>query len=163
VQFVIDGVNTGSPIQLVAGKATGVAIATLTPCARDLRALQRRPGFGRQRFSALTQTVGQVNDKFAHRTVLSGTSITANRQQTSAQTKETGEPNHAGNAGGKSLWYTWTAPSSGKLTIDTAAAPSTRFWLFTPQQPLRADRGNRRRKQRRPRRWATLTSKQLSA
>src|SRR6185295_2133781 len=26
--------------------------------------------------------------------------------------KEGGEPNHAGNPGGKSVWYTWTSPAS---------------------------------------------------
>src|SRR5207237_3339627 len=34
-------------------------------------------------------------------------------------TKESGEPNHAGNAGGHSIWYAWTAPTSGTVTIDT--------------------------------------------
>jgi hypothetical protein len=34
-------------------------------------------------------------------------------------TKETGEPNHAGNDGGASVWYAWTAPASGVLTFDT--------------------------------------------
>src|SRR5204863_9923489 len=34
-------------------------------------------------------------------------------------TKETGEPNHAGNSGGHSIWYCWTAPDSGSVTFDT--------------------------------------------
>jgi Subtilase family/Domain of unknown function DUF11 len=33
--------------------------------------------------------------------------------------KEAGEPNHAGNAGGRSVWATWTAPASGLMTFDT--------------------------------------------
>lgn len=33
--------------------------------------------------------------------------------------KETGEPNHAGNEGGHSMWWTWTAPSNGTMTLDT--------------------------------------------
>lgn len=36
-------------------------------------------------------------------------------------TKEAGEPNHAGNAGGHSVWFQWTAPSSGKFSFDTGA------------------------------------------
>jgi subtilisin family serine protease len=36
-----------------------------------------------------------------------------------AATKETGEPNHAGNDGGKSVWWTWQAPANGVLTVDT--------------------------------------------
>src|SRR5207237_359894 len=32
---------------------------------------------------------------------------------TTAATKESDEPNHAGNPGGHSIWYIWTAPFSG--------------------------------------------------
>src|SRR5439155_23403595 len=34
-------------------------------------------------------------------------------------TKEPNEPLHAGNAGGASVWWTWTAPSNGTYTITT--------------------------------------------
>jgi hypothetical protein len=37
-------------------------------------------------------------------------------------TKETGEPFHAGNPGGKSIWWRWTAPGSGQVTISTAGS-----------------------------------------
>lgn len=33
--------------------------------------------------------------------------------------KEAGEPNHAGNIGGRSVWWKWTAPSSGMATLTT--------------------------------------------
>src|SRR5207245_10850358 len=39
-----------------------------------------------------------------------------------AATKEPGERNHAGNEGGKSVWYRWTAPSSGVWTFNTAGS-----------------------------------------
>ena len=32
-----------------------------------------------------------------------------------AATKEVNEPDHAGNAGGHSVWYTWTAPGDGSI------------------------------------------------
>jgi subtilisin family serine protease len=38
---------------------------------------------------------------------------------TSGATKEAGEPAHAGNAGGRSVWFRWTAPRSGTMTIET--------------------------------------------
>src|SRR5829696_10582956 len=34
-------------------------------------------------------------------------------------TKEPGEPDHAGDAGGASVWYGWTAPHDGPATVDT--------------------------------------------
>ena len=37
-------------------------------------------------------------------------------------TKESGEPNHANNFGGSSVWWTWTAPSAGDVQIDTNAS-----------------------------------------
>lgn len=33
--------------------------------------------------------------------------------------KEAGEPNHAGNPGGKSIWWRWTAPASGTASVST--------------------------------------------
>ncbi len=58
------------------------------------------------------------NDLFAAGTVITGTSISVNGSNLNA-TREPGEPNHAGNSGGHSVWWTWTAPSSGLVTIDT--------------------------------------------
>jgi len=69
-------------------------------------------------YKALT---GPTNDNFVNRTVLTGASLTATASSLRA-TKEAGEPNHAGNAGGKSVWFTWTAPTSGTVTIDTAGS-----------------------------------------
>jgi len=37
-------------------------------------------------------------------------------------TKEPGEPNHAGNPGGKSMWWRWTAPGSGQVNFSTAGS-----------------------------------------
>ncbi len=34
-------------------------------------------------------------------------------------TKEPGEPDHAGNIGGHSVWWKWTAPANGSVTLDT--------------------------------------------
>ena len=42
----------------------------------------------------------------------------ANGDNTGAS-KEAGEPNHAGNAGGHSLWFRWQAPRAGTVTMET--------------------------------------------
>lgn len=34
-------------------------------------------------------------------------------------TKESGEPSHAGSAGTHSVWWKWTAPAAGSMTVDT--------------------------------------------
>ncbi|HEY6228565.1 MAG TPA: PPC domain-containing protein, partial [Verrucomicrobiae bacterium] len=38
-------------------------------------------------------------------------------------TKEPGEPYHAGNPGGKSIWWHWTASSSRQVNLTTAGTP----------------------------------------
>ncbi|NDC80968.1 MAG: hypothetical protein EB090_06870, partial [Verrucomicrobia bacterium] len=61
------------------------------------------------------------NDAFASAIACAGTSFTVTGSNVGA-TKEVGEPSHAGQSGGKSVWWTWTAPASGKLTLATAGS-----------------------------------------
>lgn len=61
------------------------------------------------------------NDNFAAATTISGTSVSTSGTNVNA-TKETGEPNHGGNTGGKSVWWTWSAPSSGTVVVDTSGS-----------------------------------------
>ncbi len=58
------------------------------------------------------------NDNFANSYLLSGASGSTNGNNIRA-TKESGEPNHAGNTNTASVWYHWTPPSSGNVIIDT--------------------------------------------
>ncbi|HTY87866.1 MAG TPA: protease pro-enzyme activation domain-containing protein [Candidatus Acidoferrum sp.] len=47
-------------------------------------------------------------------------------------TKELGEPDHAGNVGGKSVWWWFQPPSDGVLTLDTAGSSfDTLLGLYT--------------------------------
>ena len=62
-----------------------------------------------------------VNDNFTNLTVLGSSPIHLFANNTFA-TKEPGEPNHAGNAGGHSLWWGWVAPSNGIVTLNTAGS-----------------------------------------
>ena len=58
-----------------------------------------------------------ANDDFTNLTVLNGFPIALFANNTLA-TKEPGEPNHAGNAGGHSLWWGWIAPTNGIVTLN---------------------------------------------
>jgi hypothetical protein len=69
-----------------------------------------------QRYGGVTQPI--ANDHFAARETLSGSVGSINRNTVGA-TKEPGEPNHAGFPGGASIWFTWRAPASGEVTLDT--------------------------------------------
>ena len=64
---------------------------------------------------------GPANDNFVGAQGLSGSSASVSGTSVGA-TKEAGEPNHAGNPGGHSVWYVWTAPSSRTVTVDTVGS-----------------------------------------
>lgn len=66
----------------------------------------------------IAASVGPANNNFSGKASISGLSGQASGTNTDA-TKETGEPYHGGNAGGKSVWWTWYCPASGTATIDT--------------------------------------------
>jgi autotransporter-associated beta strand protein len=59
-----------------------------------------------------------ANDNFANRIVLSGSNVTVTNTTLGA-TLEPGEPLHRGYYGGSSIWYRWTSPGTGFVTIDT--------------------------------------------
>ncbi len=59
-----------------------------------------------------------LNDNFADRLVLTGIKGEATGGNYYA-TRETGEPLHAGTAGGASVWWEWTAPDTGTVIFDT--------------------------------------------
>ena len=65
-------------------------------------------------------TASPPNDDFANRLKLSGTRISLLAPNAGAN-KEVGEPDYGGNSGGSSVWYSWTAPASGRVTISTNA------------------------------------------
>jgi uncharacterized repeat protein (TIGR01451 family) len=72
-----------------------------------------------------------ANDAFANRTALGGTSGSAAGTNVLA-TKESGEPNHAGDPGGASVWWAWTAPASGQVSLDThGSAVDTLLGVYT--------------------------------
>lgn len=62
-----------------------------------------------------------ANDLFANRIILTGTNIVATGSNVGA-TKEPGEPNHADETGGASVWWEWTAPTNDTVTITTSGS-----------------------------------------
>ena len=66
------------------------------------------------------------NDNFVDRIALAPAVVPGNsyllfRRANVGATKEAGEPNHAGNIGGASQWYSWTAPFTGSVNITTGS------------------------------------------
>lgn len=68
-------------------------------------------------FALTIATAPAANDNFAAATVLTGSTPSA-PFDTGSATKEAGEPNHVGLAGGASVWYTWTPSLGGDVVAD---------------------------------------------
>ena len=62
-----------------------------------------------------------ANDAFAKRIALTGASGSTLGYNVLA-TKESGEPAHAGNTGGVSVWWKWVAPATGQVSLDTSTS-----------------------------------------
>jgi hypothetical protein len=69
-------------------------------------------------FAGSASATAPANDNFANAEVINGIQVHITRSNAGA-TKETGEPDHAGNAGGKSVWFKWTAPMSRMMNFST--------------------------------------------
>jgi hypothetical protein len=65
-----------------------------------------------------------ANDPFNGSQFIGGTSVSANGTNRYA-TRQVGEPDHlpfSGSLGEHSVWYSWTAPSSGSVTLNTCTS-----------------------------------------
>ena len=62
-----------------------------------------------------------TNDNFADAEDITGATGGASGSTVRA-TKEPGEPDHASNAGGGSIWYRWTAPANGRAHFATCGS-----------------------------------------
>jgi hypothetical protein len=71
-----------------------------------------------------TTQITPPNDLFANAITIAGWPLTTFGRNLGG-TKEPGEPNHAGNSGGASAWWTWTAPSPGPVELTSAKSITT--------------------------------------
>ncbi len=86
--------------------------------ARGVPVTDPRNGIVLPRLDMLAALGPPSNDLFAAGSALAGGS--GSREGNNANgTREDGEPYHAGNQGGRSVWFTWTAASSGWFSLDT--------------------------------------------
>ncbi len=68
-------------------------------------------------------TPAPKNDDFVNRIKLFGSRISVATSNAGA-TKQSGEPDHLGNPGGSSVWYSWTAQASGRVTLSVNEVPA---------------------------------------
>jgi hypothetical protein len=74
-------------------------------------------------YSNLTVYVRPPNDNFANRIPITSVPATVYGTNNGAS-KEPGEPDHAGDPGGASVWWSWTSPFNGYITISADTVTS---------------------------------------
>ena len=91
-----------------------------SPCAKALAALAVAllAAFA---FAAAAGAAPPPNDDLSRAGAIAGASGTVRGSNLEA-TKEAGEPNHARDPGGASIWYRWTAPADGRVMFTTRAS-----------------------------------------
>ncbi len=90
-----------------------------TPGTITVAVVNPAPGGGQSDTRTFTITDARpANDDFANALTLTGSRAAATNFNVMA-TREPDEPAHAGNVGGTSLWYAWTAPDSGSVAVNT--------------------------------------------
>jgi hypothetical protein len=79
-----------------------------------------------------TAVAAPANDNFANATKISGSLLREGAPgSTKAATKEAGEPNHAGDPGGASVWYHWTPTESQVAAFTTCGGFDTVIAVYT--------------------------------
>ena len=104
------GANTNPSSDLYGGAPSGASMNTTGGCSASMSANIEDP---RSEEAVCSNAFASAPEL-----TLKNNAASAGGNNATA-TKEAGEPNHAGNAGGKSLWYAWTAPENGRLTVHT--------------------------------------------
>jgi uncharacterized repeat protein (TIGR01451 family) len=131
------GTSQASPFVAAAAAILHIAYPADTP-ARTVERLKTssttisdaRNGLVKPRLDLLF-AARPANDNFAMATSISG-NAGQSTSLSSFASKEPGEPDHAGNAGGKSVWWKWTAPSAGQVTLTSnGSAFSTLIAVYT--------------------------------
>jgi hypothetical protein len=122
VSNVVVQVNNAARTNAV-GTDSWAALVSLPPGTNVIRAFATDyAGNTSLADSIVVRYFSPTNDYFAYSAPLIGTGGFVNVLNGGA-TRELGEPNHAGNDGGRSVWYWWRAPADGLLSLTTSSSP----------------------------------------
>lgn len=128
--WLLSSATTGSET-VIATAEESVTLPAGVPVEVAVSVHNRAPDSSDMGFDLLIESLVPVpssNDAFADAITLSGNAPIATAGDStdgiggSGATKETGEPNHAGDAGGSSVWWKWTPDTDGRVSVTTAGS-----------------------------------------
>ncbi|HVU16646.1 MAG TPA: FG-GAP-like repeat-containing protein [Candidatus Didemnitutus sp.] len=125
--FGLDHPDEATPAQTVSAIMNSHESDIIAPTADDIAGVQ-------QLYGPNPLNSAPANDSFANAATISAgsVSVTTVTGFNVNATKESGEPNHAGDTGGKSVWWKWTAPFNGGVFVDTkGSAFDTLLGVYT--------------------------------
>ncbi|HEX6666245.1 MAG TPA: hypothetical protein VF081_06585 [Solirubrobacterales bacterium] len=93
--------GSAAELQAVAGTTYRIAVDTVAGAEAFVLEIAGRP----------------LNDNFANPTSIAPEPFLPSGGETRLATKEPGEPNHAGDPGGRSVWFSWTPAKSGPVDV----------------------------------------------
>lgn len=117
------------------GQTSIVPVPVMNSHISDTDTITRDDTDGAQYIYGVAGTItAPANDNFANATAVTipASNTVALTGSSLSATKETGEPNHASETGGASVWWKWTAPFNGPLEVKTAGtAFDTLLGIYT--------------------------------
>jgi hypothetical protein len=120
----------GTPIGAFSVSSTGITFAVPVGATTGRITATTQQGTATSPYDFVVQTgPPPANDNFANAQPLAGSSGIFSGNTANA-TKEPGEPNHSGNSGGASVWFTWTAPQDGLFLFNPANSVGSQFGII---------------------------------
>src|SRR6266853_3395058 len=119
----------GLPPGLSIDTATGIISGAPTASGSYDVELSASNSYGPGTATLTLDVFEQASDNFATRIPLKGSAISLLATNDGA-TKEPGEPDHAGDPGGSSVWWTWTAPESAQYQITADGSFDVLFAVY---------------------------------
>ncbi|WP_345523768.1 Ig-like domain repeat protein [Nocardioides conyzicola] len=123
----------GTYLGYLSSAARGANITGLAPGSHTLGVSAVNTMEGQQASAPVTVPTRAANDAFAQRSTISGVTgtVSGDNLESTAEVGETAPVGTRATPGGASVWYSWTAPATGPVTMTTSSTVADRDTILT--------------------------------